>query len=256
MRHIRRIEPLVTGKDQKLQEAASSLAVEAAWTLNDARRFDAGENVGVLALTLARRSGSTDAQSRAYSVLAKINAERGERDRALRFAEAGARLHEVADVQRQWMNLRKGDIQAHLRGQGNAARNEIENVLGLLTDTAGFPGQSAFDVADMTGNAGNVLAKLGAYAEAQEVLSRAVQLYGDSSPTTVALCLAHQSAAALGSSQVDLAANHMLVLARVVPLINSPRVDGHVQKILAMSAPWGAVSDMREARGQLKALAQ
>ncbi|HEU5159994.1 MAG TPA: hypothetical protein VFU43_23560 [Streptosporangiaceae bacterium] len=255
VKHIRRIAPLVAGKDQKLQEAASNLAAETAWTLNDARRFDAGENVGGLALTLAHRSGSTDAQSRAYSVLANINAERGQQDRALTFAEAGARLREVSDAQQQWMKLRKGETRSHLPGQGNAGRDEIETVLGLLRDTGGFPGQSPFDVADMTGNAGVALANLGAYDEAQEALSQAVKLYGDSSPTTSALCLAHQSMAALRASHVHMAADYMLTLARVVPLINSPRVDGHVAKILTASARWGTVRGMRDARDQLKAVA-
>jgi tetratricopeptide (TPR) repeat protein len=255
IKHIRRIKSLVASKDQRLQEAASNLAVEAAWTLNDARRFDAGENVGGLALTLARHSGSMDAQSRAYSVLANINAERGQRDRALRFADAGAGLHEVPDTQRQWMKLRKGETQAHLRGQGKAARDEIENVLCLLRDTGGFLGQSSFDIADMTGNAGIALANLGAHEEAQRILSQAVDLFGDSSPTPAAVYLAHQSMAALRASQVDMAAGHMLTLARFAPLIDSPRVDGHVQKILTMSARWGTVSGMRDAREQLKALA-
>ena len=256
IKHVHRLEPLVAGKDQKLQEAASNLAVEAAWTLNDARRFDAGENVGGLALTLAGRSGSTDAQSRAYSVLTNINAERGEKDRAFRFAAAGAKLREVPGTQQQWMHLRKGESQAHLRGQGSAAREEIENVLGLLRDTGGFPGQSPFDVADMTGNLGIALANLGAYEEAQEAMSQAVNLFADSSPTPVAVYLAHQSITALGASQVHLAADRMLMLARVAPLINSPRVDGHVKKILTMSARWGTVSDMRDAHDQLKAVTQ
>jgi transcriptional regulator with XRE-family HTH domain len=254
IKHIRLIEPLIISKDRKLQEVGANLAAEAAWTLNDARRFDAGENVGGLALTLARRSGSTDAQSRAYSVLAEINVERGRRDRAFRFAAAGADLREVPDAQAQWMKLQKGWVRAHVRGQGSAPRDEIESVLGDLRDTGGFPGQSPFDVADMTGHLGCVLADLGAYGEAQEVLSHAVHLYGDSSPTNVALCLAHQSIAALGEAEVDQAANRMLTLARFAPLIDSPRLDGQVKKILTVSARWGTVPVMRDARDQLKAV--
>src|ERR671914_2931457 len=56
MRHVRQIESVVAGRDRQLQEAASELAVETVWTLNDAHRFDAGENVGRLALELAKRS--------------------------------------------------------------------------------------------------------------------------------------------------------------------------------------------------------
>jgi transcriptional regulator with XRE-family HTH domain len=253
IKHIRLIEPLIISKDRKLQEVGANLAAEAAWTLNDARRFDAGENVGGLALTLARRSGSTDAQSRAYSVLAEINVERGRRDRAFRFAAAGADLREVPDAQAQWMKLRKGWVQAHVRGQGNAARTEIDTVLGRLRDTGGFYGQSRLDVADMTGNLGNVLADLGAYGEAQEVLRHAVHLFGESSPMPVALCLAHQSIAALSGAEVDQAADRMLTLARFTPLIDSPRVDGQVRKILTVSARWGAVPYMRDARDQLNA---
>jgi tetratricopeptide (TPR) repeat protein len=255
IKHIRNIRALVDSKDQELQEAASNLATEAVWTLNDARRFDAGDNVGGLALTLARRSGSVHAQSAAYSALANINAERGRKDVAFRFAEAGAKLREVPDVQRLWMNLRKGEIQAHLSGQEKAAREEIENVLGILRDTEGFPGQSNFDVADMTGNLGIVLADLGVFEEAQYALGQAVNLFRDLSPTPAAVYQAHQSMAALRASQVEQAVDHMLSLARFVPLINSPRVEGHVKKIHTMSARWAAVSGMRQAREQLRSVA-
>src|SRR5918992_487516 len=252
IKHIRRIEPLIASNDRKLQEQASNLAIEAAWTLNDARRFDAGEKVGGLALALARRSGSMDAQSRAYSALANMNAERGERDRSFKFAEAGGKLREIPDAQQQWMRLRKAWAQAHLRGQENVARDEIENVLGLLRDNGGFTGQSPLDMADMTSSLGRAMADLGAHEEAQEIMNQALSFFENHHLTPVALCLAHQSTTALSASQVDLAANRMLMLARFTPLINSPRVDGHVKTILTMSARWGTVPDMRDARDQLK----
>src|SRR5918992_175746 len=92
MKHIRRIEPAVAGRDKQLQAAASNLAMESIWTLGDAHHFDAGENVGRLALELAKRSGNPDAQSRAYSALAALNIERGRADRALMYARRGVRL--------------------------------------------------------------------------------------------------------------------------------------------------------------------
>jgi hypothetical protein len=92
MRHIRRIEPALASRDRHLHEAASELAVQTVWTLNDARLFNAGENVGRLALELAKLSESADAQSRAYSALAALNAERGGADRALMYARDGVTL--------------------------------------------------------------------------------------------------------------------------------------------------------------------
>lgn len=253
MKHVRRIQSAVSGRNRQLQEAASELAIEIVWTLNDARRFDAGENVGRLALELAKRSKSPDAQSRAYSALTAINMERGRADRALMYAKEGVRLPEVPEAQQAWVRLRKARTLALLRGQGRASRDELENIQAALLDR-GFPEQTSFDVADMMGSIGIVLNDVGAYAEAHSMLHESVALLGNSWPNPQGGFLAQQVIAALGMLQPSLAAHHMLTLARVAPLVDSRRLDEYLREVLSKSARWAAVPEIHDARDQLKAL--
>ena len=255
MKHIRRIEPVVAGRDKRLQEAASDLAVESVWTLSDAHHFDAGENIGRLALELAKRSESPDAQSRAYSALAALNSERGRADRALMYAKSGVQLPEVPETQQAWMRLRKGRTLALVRVQEHASRDEIENVYGALRDR-GFPGQSSFDIADMMSSIGMALNRIGVYADAHSMLDEAVALLGGSSPNPQSHRLAQQAFAALRMSQPSLAADHMLALAHVAPLVNSGWLDDDLREVLAESARWASVPEIHDAREQLRAVAQ
>ncbi|HZB31749.1 MAG TPA: helix-turn-helix transcriptional regulator [Streptosporangiaceae bacterium] len=255
MKHIRHIEPVVAGGDKKLQAAASDLAVESVWTLSDAHRFDAGENVGRLALELAKRSESPDAQSRAYSALAQLNSEWGRADRAFKYAKSGVQLPEVPETQQAWMRLRRARTLTLVRGQENAARDEIESVYGPLRDR-GFPGQSSFDVADMMACIGVALNRIGVYADAHCMLNEALALLGDSSPNPQSQRLAQQVLAALRMSQPALAADHMLALARIAPLVNSRWLDGDLREVLAESAKWASVPEIRDARDHLRTVVQ
>ncbi|HEU5159283.1 MAG TPA: helix-turn-helix transcriptional regulator [Streptosporangiaceae bacterium] len=256
IRHIQRIVPTAMGsRDRALHEAASELAVQTVWTLSEARRLDAGENIGKLALKLAQLSKSPGVQSRAYGALAQTKIERHKAqrqpDRALMYAREGMKVREVSDVRQAWMRLRKGWSLAQVRGQEKQARDEIENVRGLLQDSRGF-GQSPVSVADMTGCIGLALNDLGAHEEAQTTLNEAVALLGNSAPDLQSHFLAQQIIAALKTSQVSLAANRMLHLARVAPLVNAPRLDEDLQAVLALSATWSTVPSVRDARDQLK----
>jgi transcriptional regulator with XRE-family HTH domain len=253
MRHVRRIQSAVTGRDRHLQEAASQLAVEAVWTLNDARRFDAGENVGRLALELARLSKSPYAQSCAYSALTTLNVERGSLDRALAYARDGVRLREVPEAQHAWIRVRKARALALVRGQQHAARDELERVQAPLGDR-GFGDQSEFDVADMMGSIGTALNRVGAHPEAHGALDEAVALLGGAWPNIQSEFLAQQVIAALRMPQPSLAADRMLALARVAPPVDSGRLDGYLRDVLAESASWTSVPEVRDARDQLKTL--
>ncbi|HEU5157762.1 MAG TPA: hypothetical protein VFU43_12275 [Streptosporangiaceae bacterium] len=263
MRHIRRIESIVTSRDRKLQEAASDLAVQTVWTLNDACRVGVGENVGRLALKLAEASGNPRAQSRAYEALISLNLDHGAVDRALMYANKGVLLRETPELSRAWMRLKKGWTLAHISGQEKHARDEIETIQGLLQDTDGFYSQSssasysggrphAAVVADMIGNIGLSLNDLGIYGEAQAAFNKCVSGLERSSPALAAFFLAHQIMAALTASQLALAADLMLKLARLAPLINSPRVENSAQKVLAQSVKWTTVPVIRHAREQLE----
>jgi transcriptional regulator with XRE-family HTH domain len=252
IRHIRRVEPVIASSDRELQTAASDLAVEAVRTMNDAQRFDAGESIGRLALELSRRSGNNDAQSRAYSVLSQINTSRGEADRALAYAKEGVKLPDVTDAQQAWMRLRLGWSLATMSGQRSTSRDVIDSVRGPLEDTNGFYGQSQFDVAEMTGSVGRALSDLGAHEEAETPLREAVNHLAHSSPLVQGHCLTRLITAALHASEPSQAASDMLRLARVVPLVNSTRLDSYVREVIAASARWHAMPEMRDARDQLR----
>jgi transcriptional regulator with XRE-family HTH domain len=250
MRHIRQLTPVIMGEGRKLQEAASGLAVQTAWTLTDVRRFDLAENIGRLALELARRSESADAQSQAFSALAAVN--RGQADRAVVYARHGVQLRDVPPAQQAWMRLRLGWSLALVQGQQKTSREVVESVRDLVGDSHGAYGWSSLDAADMMAGLGMALSDLGAYGEAHATLSEAVALLDQSAPNLQAGCVARQITSALRASQPSLAADRMLALARLTPLVNSPRIDAHVSEILAMSARWAGVPEMRDARAQLR----
>ena len=252
IRHIRRIEQVVESRDRELQAAASDLACETAWILIDARGLALAEKVGRLALELARSSWRADEQSQAYSVLAAINVDRGEVDRAIKYARLGMQVTGVSEVQQGWMRLRLGWTLGLVPGQVDAGRDILEDLRGSLAEVGGFSGQSAFDVAIMTGSVGCALNDVGSHGEAQTSLDAAVNLLGHSWPTPRAVYLTRQITAAFDVSQPALAADRMLTLARVVPLVNSPRIDSYVRQIAATSARWSAVPEVREAREQLR----
>ena len=266
IRHIRRIESAVTSRNRELQEAASSLAEQTTWTLNDACRINAGENAGRLALKLAKASGNPRAQSRAYDALISLNLDHGAPDRALIYANKGVQLQEIPDLPQAWMKLKKGWALAHIPGQKNRARDEVETVQGLLQDTHGFYSQSSSEnygdgrphagvVADMIGNIGLSLSDLGIYEEAQAAFNDCVRGLEDSSPALAAFFVAHQVQTALKASHVPLAADRMLRLAHIAPLVNSPRVDGCLSEVLKQSVIWVKEPRIRDARDQLKAVA-
>jgi predicted XRE-type DNA-binding protein/tetratricopeptide (TPR) repeat protein len=255
MRHIRQITSAVESRDKKLQMAASGLAVELVWTLNDAGRFDTGQKVGELALTLARLSQDADAQSRALSVLARVQYSRRDGGLAVKYAHQGVKLHELPAQQQAWLKLRHGWSLSMVNGQEGAARDVLDNVRGFLADVRSVDdAEESRDTAELMGDVGRVLYDLGDYREAQGCLAEAIQLLGGSSAHVHGLFLSRQVAASLRAGQPEYAADRMLTLARVVPLVNSAQLNTNVRDVLAASRPWHAVPEIRTARAQLRAV--
>jgi hypothetical protein len=234
-------------------------------------------SVGGVALELAQASGNRHTQARAYSALTAINLENGRADQALLYASKGVQLREVPEAQHAWMQIRKGWALAHVRGQQNMARDEIEIVRGILTDlpardadhvVPAFTNQgeswsllqgtdpiSSVEVADITGTIGLSLIDLGVYGEAQAAFDECIRGIAHASPALAAFFLTQQIKAALTATQLPFAADRMLALAHVTPQINSPRVDVCVAEVLALSHKWNAVSSIHNARDQLKTVA-
>jgi tetratricopeptide (TPR) repeat protein len=251
MRHISRIQQVAEGRDSRLQAAASDVASSAVWTLADAGRFDLGDSVGRFALELAQRSGDADAQSRALSALTKIQVDRGDAGEAVRYALQALRLREVPDVQRNYLTLRLGEALSITPGQERAARDVIDGLRVTLADTEP---QAPLEVAAQMGTVGDVLYGLGAYREALACADESMQL-GPSLKST-GLNLARQAKVALRIRQPDLAADQMRILTRVVPLVHSAKLNGHLKEVLALalSAQWRTAPELQEARRQLQSV--
>lgn len=253
MRHIQQIRSAVDGRDKKLQMAASGLAVETVYTLSDAGRFDTGQKVGELALTLARISRDADTQSRALSVLARVQYHRGDGGMAVKYAQQGAKLRDIPAQQQAWLKLRHGWSLSMVDSQERTARDVLDGVQRFLADGGGGNRQEVRDTADLMGSVGRALYDLREYHDAQVWLEDAVQHLGGSSPHLHGLFLARQITASLRAAQPEYAADRMLSLARVVPLVNSVRLNNDVKDILALSRPWRAVPEVHAARDQLLA---
>ncbi|HEU5159206.1 MAG TPA: hypothetical protein VFU43_19575 [Streptosporangiaceae bacterium] len=254
MRHIRQIRSAVGSRDKQLQMAASGLAVEAVWTLSDAGQYDAGQKVGELGLVLARTSGDADTQSRALSVLARIQHHRGDAGLAVKYAQQATKLHDVPAQQQAWLKLRHGWSLTMVNGHEGEARHVLDHVGNFLGEPRGGDPQAARDTADLMGSVGSALYDLGEYREAQVWLDEAVQSLGGSWPRLHGVFLAQQISASLRASQPEFAADRMLTLARVVPLVNSVRLNKEVKGVLAASGPWCTVPEVRAARDQLRAV--
>lgn len=244
LRHMNKVGFAISGKDHKLQAAASDLACETAIILYDSRRYDVAQRAGSFALNLARRSGDVGAQANACSVLSRISIDRRNGDRGIMYARQGLSLPDLPPAQRAWLKLRLARSLALVAGRERAARDRLAE----LGDTEGL---SAYERADMKGNVGVALAGMRAYNDAHAAIGEAVRLSALCSPLLLVAYQAWQAEAALAASEPVMAAGHMTALARIAPMVSSARVDSHIAGILTMSARWSRVPEMRTAREHL-----
>ncbi|GAA5072716.1 hypothetical protein GCM10023259_072820 [Thermocatellispora tengchongensis] len=251
IRHVRHLESALTGDDRHLQAAASDLAFWAAWIARDAGRFDTAEHLGRLALALAERAGDQEAQSAACSALSKISANRHRLDQAVMYAQRGIAFQEITDERRAWLYVRLGDALARVGGQEYSAHDALARAQGFAENLP-----NVVDTADLIMSAGGALSKLRAYEDAYSSLGEAVRLSGDRSPLLRADTLCFQAVTALHAADPLFAADRMFGLARVTPLISSSRLDKKLNELLAISARWTAVPEIRSAREQLHTIRQ
>ncbi len=244
LRHMKKVGFTISGKDRKLQAAASELACETARIFYDARRYDVALRAGSFALHLARRSEDVDGQANACSVLSRISIDRRHGDRGAMYAREGLALPDLPPARRAWLNLRLARSLALVPGQERTARDRLAE----LGDTQGM---SPFETADMKGNVGVALAGMRAYPDAHAAIAEAVALSGQCSSLLLVAYQAWQVEAALMAGEPLPAAEHMCALARIAPMVSSARVNSHVSGLLALSARWSGVPEMRQAREHL-----
>lgn len=252
-RHFAKIRSLVNSKDTELQQASSYLARQIAWTLQDARRYDAAENVAAMAFELARRAGDIDGQAWALSCLSRNEVER-HRKTGAKYAYAGLQLHELAPTAQAVLKVRLGRSLALVGGQERDARLHIDQALNA-------DGLSSFDESELLLDTGYGQLGLGLYVDAYNSLGQAAKLRAPW-PALQAYCLGGQAEAALRAhvqspkgSWLEMAADRMFAFAHAVPLVSSARVDSQVIEILAATTQWDNVPVMRAARDQLQEVA-
>jgi transcriptional regulator with XRE-family HTH domain len=244
LRHLKKVGPVISGKDRKLQSAASDLACEAARILYDARRYDLAQRAGSFAFDLARRAGDTGAQADACSVLSRIGIDQRHGARGIAYARQGLALPDLTTARRAWLTLRLARSLALVGGQERAARDRLAE----LGDAEGLSGH---EKADMKGNVGVALVGMRAYPEAHAAISEAVKLSEDHSPLLFVAYQVWQAEAALAAREPLMAAAHMAALARTAPMVSSARVDSHLTRVLTMAGRWTDVPEMRHAREHL-----
>jgi predicted XRE-type DNA-binding protein len=247
MRHLKKVGTAISGKDHKLQSAASDLACETARIFYDSRRYDLAQRAGSFALDLARRAGDVDGQANACSALSRISIDQGHGDRGIVYARQGMSLPDLASARRAWLKLRLARSLALVGGQERAARDRLAE----LSDTEGL---SAHEKADMKGNVGVALAGMRAYPDAHVAIAEAVKLSEQCSPLLLVAYQAWQAEAALGAREPMMAAAHMAALARIAPMVSSARVDSHIAGVLTLSGRWADVPEMRQAREHLRSV--
>ncbi|GLY88672.1 helix-turn-helix domain-containing protein [Actinoallomurus iriomotensis] len=247
LRHLKKVGFVISGKDRKLQSAASDLACEAARIFYDARRYEVAERAGSFAFELARRSGDFNGQAAACSALSRISIDRGQGDRGIMYARQGLALPDLSPSQRAWLKLRMARSLALVGGQERAARHRLAE----LGDTEGL---SPYEKADMKGNVGVALAGMRAYPDAHAAIAEAVALSGQCSALLLVAYKAWQVESALAASEPQMAAEHMAALARIAPMVSSARVNAHITGILGMSARWSDVPELRQACEHLRSV--
>jgi hypothetical protein len=242
-RHIARAVPAARGDGAALQAAASRLCRQAALILHDVRSLDAAEQAAGQALALGRLAGDPAAQARACDTLSLITAHLPD-GRGAGYARHGLAVHGTPASDRAVLSARLGRSLALLPGHDREARASLDRALEL----AG--GQSA----EIAGNVGIGLTDLGLPVKAEDHLAAAVRLTAGS-PFLSALWVARQAKTAIRARQPDQAAQEMMTLAGLAPLVESPRLAIHLRHIYDGTRGWSAIHEVRSARDALREVA-
>jgi transcriptional regulator with XRE-family HTH domain len=249
MSHISRIEKALDGtRDAALHQAASGLANQAALILYDAGKLAAADRASAFSLDYAVRANDVEGQARGYEGLSRISLYRGDFSRAVSYAERGLRLTHLSNSQRAALYMRLGRSLALVPDQRAAARAALDQAR-----TVG--GLSPFGEAALIGDVGIGLGHLRVHREAASLLSRAAEQIGQWSPLFQAQYLGRQIQTSLRAADPASAADRMSELARALPFVASARVNQRVREILATSAQWLKVPEIREAREHLRSVA-
>ncbi|MDX6740665.1 helix-turn-helix transcriptional regulator [Actinocorallia sp. A-T 12471] len=247
-KHLRRVQSIVTdSKDTRLLTAASSLAREVALVHYDARNFPLAQQAGQLSASYAQAAGDHGGRVTALCVLATVHGYQGDGRRNEHYARQALTVPEISPAQEAdaWMNLGGGLGLLNEKRHASIALDRAREIVADLPDS---------QHASLTANVGLLLYKQGSWKAAQDALGEAVKGVSSESPWLGAYIMARRVQAALNASQPLLAAELMMPLARVAPLVSSARLDERLSEISKLSLPWKDVPEVKTMREQLRVL--
>ncbi|MDQ3274894.1 MAG: hypothetical protein M3Q39_07640 [Actinomycetota bacterium] len=226
-----------------LQAAASRLCRLAALVLHDVRDLLRAEQLARTALRFGRAAGDPVAQVQALETLSLTTAHSPD-GRGAEYARRGLAVPGADDVDRAVLAARLGRSLALSPDGGRDAQHSLEQALGLSG------GHGPLEV-EIVGNAGIGYSTLGLPAQAERHLATAVELTA-SSPFLRSLYLARQVKTAIRARNPEVAAERMLALAAITPLVDSPRLRIHQRHIIHGTQTWAGVPSIRDAREALR----
>jgi hypothetical protein len=244
------IAAVMRGMDRRLKVAAARLVNVYAETLYDADRLNHAEGVAKSGLALAQASEYAEVQALMYATLSQVATHAGAGDRGRDYALAGLRIPEVSDALRAELLKRKMRSLAVLPSQQRAVLDTYESIHKLDQGSA-----DSFKVESFTGlnlNLGVALSDLGRHQAAIHAFSESARHYAKSSPHYHADSLHGEVKSMLQARMPEVAADRMLLLAHVLPLVNSAREQRKAREIVDSAAAWVKVPAVREARDQLR----
>jgi hypothetical protein len=250
--HVARLDiaGILEGRDRKLQMAAAKLVSGHAFALYDADRLNHAEGVTKNALALARASQDAETQAFMYATLSQIATYAGAGDRGRNYVQEGLKVPGISEGSRAELYIRLMRSLAVLPGNEKAALTAFAGIHNLDERQAGLSGAR---LAGLINNFGITLSDLGKHQRAIQAFADAADRHAQLSPHFYAGALRGEIMSLLNAKMPDVAADRMLTLAHIMPLINSTRLQKEVGEILNVSAPWIKVPGMRDSREQLSA---
>ncbi len=243
VRHAGRVASVADSKSTALHAAASRLCRQAALVLHDVRQFDRAEDLATTALMLAQKAKEQVGQAEAFDTLSLISAHLPD-GRGAEYARRGLAVPGVDDSHRAVLATRLGRSLALTPGRGREARYSLERALELSEGHVSL-------AVEIAGNAGIGFGDLSMPTRAGQHLATAVSMTA-SSPFVHSLYLARQAKTAVSARNPDLAADRMIALTAVSPLVDSPRLRIHERHIFDGSQRWASIPTVRDARDALR----
>jgi tetratricopeptide (TPR) repeat protein len=236
-RHAARVIPAARRGGPALRASASRLCRQSALILNDVRQLDRAAQAAAAAADLGDMPGQARALDTLSLIITPYDGARG-----AGYARRGLALADVPDADRAVLSARLGRALA-LTGDARHARASLDRALELAGPSA-----------EIYGNVGIGLTDLGLPGKAGPYLAGAVRLSA-ASPFVRSLYVSRQAKAAIRAKRADEAAQDMMTLASLVPLVDSPRLGFHLRHILDGTRDWDAIGEVRDARDALKEVA-